>query len=54
MLSLAKTKYEQSNEAKVIKISKQKFNDFAKPLLYYWFYTAKQNTFLKGIIAKIR
>jgi len=42
------------SQPKVIKISKQKFNDYAKPLLYYWFYTAKQNTLLKSLIVKIK
>ena len=43
-------RYEEWKQARVIKISKKHFNNYAKPLLYYWFYTAKQNTLIKSLI----
>ena len=33
-----------------ITISKKNFNILTKPIIYYWFYLAKQNLFLKNII----
>ncbi len=31
-----------------------KFNQLVKPILYHWFYTAKQNVYLKRLVEDLK
>lgn len=43
-----------ANQDLPILFNQRVFNGLAKPIMYYWFYLAKQNIYLKGLVSCVK